>query len=190
MSLLSQDARMGRLSTVLGKDVLVLQRFAGSEKLNDLFDFTVDCLASTAEIDFDALIGTHATVSLVTHDGEERPFDGIITTKYANEGAMMSTGMPIVAVQDPKDNWVNLKVKETELGEYKVGEKVTLQGRNKDLKIQGTIVDISKKPNFATFRATSERGDASDIIAFNVKIQTDSDKVRPGMRFKLASKEG
>ena len=36
------------------------------------------------------------------------PFDGIITTKYANEGAMMSTGMPIVAVQDPKDNWVNL----------------------------------------------------------------------------------
>lgn len=118
------------------------------------------------------------------------PFDGIITTKYANEGAMMSTGMPIVAVQDPKDNWVNLKVKETELGEYKVGEKVTLQGRNKDLKIQGTIVDISKKPNFATFRATSERGDASDIIAFNVKIQTDSDKVRPGMRFKLASKEG
>lgn len=43
------------------------------------------------------------------------PFDGIITTKYANEGAMMSTGMPIVAVQDPKDNWENLKVKETEL---------------------------------------------------------------------------
>jgi len=76
--MLSQDARSGRLSTVLGRDVLVLQRFSGTEKLNDLFDFTVDCLAASAEIDFDALIGTHATVTLDTAAGT-RLFDGIVT---------------------------------------------------------------------------------------------------------------
>ncbi|PTV95005.1 type VI secretion system secreted protein VgrG [Rhodobacter aestuarii] len=69
---------MGRLSTVLGQDVLVLQRFSGVERLSDLFDFTVDCLAASSDIDFDALIGTHATVTLETTGGE-RAFDGIVT---------------------------------------------------------------------------------------------------------------
>ncbi|PTV93954.1 type VI secretion system secreted protein VgrG [Rhodobacter aestuarii] len=69
---------MGRLSTVLGQDVLVLQRFSGVERMSDLFDFTVDCLAASSDIDFDALIGPHATVTLETTGGE-RAFDGIVT---------------------------------------------------------------------------------------------------------------
>ncbi|WP_081251767.1 contractile injection system protein, VgrG/Pvc8 family [Rhodovulum sulfidophilum] len=73
-----QDARMGRISTVLGQDVLVLRRFEGTDHLNALFDYSADCLAATADLDFDRLIGTHATVTLTTKDGE-RPFDGIVT---------------------------------------------------------------------------------------------------------------
>ena len=114
------------------------------------------------------------------------PFDGIVTTKYSDLGAMISTGMPIVAVQNPKDNWINFKVKETELDKYRLHDTVKLIGRNGDLQLQGTIVDISHKPNFATYRATSERADAQDIITFNVKVQTDSLKVKPGMRFRIA----
>jgi HlyD family secretion protein len=112
------------------------------------------------------------------------PFDGIITTKYVEEGAMVSQGMPLVAIQDPLDNWVNLKVKETDLSRYSIQQSVNLQGRDSNLILSGTIVDISKKAEFATYRATSERGD-NDIITFNVKIQVNSDKIRPGMRFKL-----
>ncbi len=74
----SQSSRMGRLSTALGPDVLVLQRFEGAERLNDLYDWSVDCLAAEPDVDFDALIGTHATVTLSTKQGE-RPFDGIVT---------------------------------------------------------------------------------------------------------------
>ena len=97
---------------------------------------------------------------------------------------MVSSGMPLVAVQDPTDNWVNLKVKETELSKYQINQPIQLQGRDSKLKVQGTIIDISKKPEFATYRATNERGD-NDIITFNVKIQINSDKLRPGMRFKV-----
>lgn len=114
------------------------------------------------------------------------PFDGIITTKYADPGAMISTGMPIVAVQNPQDNWINFKVKETELNKYKLNDSVKLVGRNGDLQLTGTIVDISSKPNFATYRATSERADAQDVITFNVKVQTNSLSVKPGMRFRIA----
>lgn len=112
------------------------------------------------------------------------PIDGIVTTKYVEAGEMVSTGTPIVAVQDPLNNWVNIKVKETELEQYKLQDTVALIGRDDKLKLEGKIVDISKKPEFATYRATNERGD-SDIITFNVKIQVNSDQVRPGMRFKL-----
>lgn len=112
------------------------------------------------------------------------PFAGIITTKYVEEGSMVSQGMPLVALQDPLDNWVNLKVKETDLSHYTIQQSVKLQGRDSNLTVPGTIIDISKKAEFATYRATSERGD-SDIITFNVKIQVNSDRIRPGMRFKL-----
>lgn len=114
------------------------------------------------------------------------PFDGIITSKYVEEGAMVSTGMPLVAIQDPNDNWVNLKVKETELDKYQLGQTVQLEGRDGKLRVKGEIVDISKKPEFATYRATNERND-NDVITFNVKIRTNSEKVRPGMRFRIVT---
>ncbi|MBL3586563.1 hypothetical protein JMM61_14375, partial [Rhodovulum sulfidophilum] len=43
-----------------GQDVLVLRRFEGTDHLNALFDYSADCLAATADVDFDRLIGTHA----------------------------------------------------------------------------------------------------------------------------------
>lgn len=97
---------------------------------------------------------------------------------------MVSTGMPLVAIQDPLDNWVNIKVKETELGKYSLGQEVKVKARDGKLVLPGTIAEISNKPEFATYRATNERGE-SDIITFNVKIRVNSDKVRPGMRFML-----
>jgi HlyD family secretion protein len=117
------------------------------------------------------------------------PFDGIVTTKYVNVGAMVSTGMPIVAVQNPIDNWVNVKVNETELQKYFLGQTLNLEGRNPEVHISGQVVSISKKPDFATKRATNERGDSTDIISYNIKIQINSDKIRPGMRFKIIESE-
>ena len=74
----SQAARMGRLETVLGRDALVLMRLAGTEQLNALFDWQVDCLAMSPDVDFDALIGTHATV-ILENQRTKRAFDGIVT---------------------------------------------------------------------------------------------------------------
>lgn len=113
------------------------------------------------------------------------PFDGIITAKYVEVGAMISTGIPLVSIQDPNDNWINLKVPETDLAKYQVGTAVSMQGRDANLIVNGTIVDVSKKSEYATYRATSER-DQKDIITFNVKIQVNSEKLRPGMQFHIA----
>lgn len=131
-----------------------------------------------------ALAQTEQTQVSLDETEIRAPFDGIITAKYVEVGAMISTGIPLVSIQDPKDNWVNIKVAETELSKYQIGKHIALEGRDKELKIEGDIVDISKKAEYATYRATNER-DKQDIITFNVKIQVDSEKIRPGMRFKL-----
>lgn len=114
------------------------------------------------------------------------PFDGVITEKYVEEGSMISQGTPLVAIQDPQDNWVDLKVPETQLSQFYVGQDVNLVARDDETKVEGTVTDISQKAEFATQRATSERGDASDIVSYNVKIQINSPALRPGMRFRLA----
>lgn len=81
-----QSERLGRLTTALGDDVLSLMRFDGSDYLNDLFEYRVEALAIREDLDFDALVGTHATVEIEAHD-EMRPFDGIVTSaRWAGVG--------------------------------------------------------------------------------------------------------
>ncbi len=81
-----QAERLGRLTTALGSDVLALLRFDGSDHLNDLFEYRVEALATRDDLDFDALVGTHATVEIEAHE-EMRPFDGIVTSaRWAGVG--------------------------------------------------------------------------------------------------------
>ena len=112
------------------------------------------------------------------------PYAGVITKRFVEEGSLISSSVPIYSIQDSSDNWVDFKVKETELGHYKVGDFVILEGRNADVYINGTIESIRRKADFATQKATSERGD-TDVMAFNVKVRTNDNSVWPGMRFKL-----
>ncbi|MBC9248363.1 type VI secretion system tip protein VgrG [Paracoccus sp. 11-3] len=83
---LRQSDRLGRLTTSLGDDTLALLRFDGSDHMNDLFEYRVEALAARNDLDFDALIGTHATVEIEGRDGVQ-PFDGIVTqARWAGVG--------------------------------------------------------------------------------------------------------
>ena len=82
-----QDARLGRLSTALGKDILVLLRFEGTDHLNNLFEYRVSALSTEPNLDFDGLIGTHASVEIDSQEHGTRVFDGIVTeAKWAGVG--------------------------------------------------------------------------------------------------------
>ncbi len=84
---LSQDGRVGQFTTALGTDVLLLTRFAGSDHVNDLFDYQVSAQSAEPDIDFDQLIGTHATVELESPTQGTHAFDGIVTeARWAGVG--------------------------------------------------------------------------------------------------------
>lgn len=81
----SQSDRQGRLSTILGKDTLVLLRMDGAEALSDDFEWRVEALAGTSDVDLQSLLGTHATVE-VDHATGTRAFDGIVCEAEARGG--------------------------------------------------------------------------------------------------------
>ncbi|MEL7164587.1 MAG: type VI secretion system tip protein TssI/VgrG [Pseudomonadota bacterium] len=72
-----QTDRQGRLSTVLGPDVLVLLRMDGTEELSGGFEWHVQALSPQSGLDLHTLLGTHATVEIEHADGT-RSFDGIV----------------------------------------------------------------------------------------------------------------
>lgn len=76
----TQDTRLGRLHTEIGADKLVLLRFTGTDHLNAPFDYRVQALSTEANLDFDALIGTHASVEIETEHSGARFFDGFVTS--------------------------------------------------------------------------------------------------------------
>lgn len=112
------------------------------------------------------------------------PFSGVITQKYVEEGALISGSVPLYALQDAGDNWIDFKIKETDLAGFHVGDKVSVQGRDGDLQLTGTIESIRRKGDFATQKATSERGEV-DVMSFNIKVRMDDERIWPGMRFRL-----
>jgi type VI secretion system secreted protein VgrG len=75
----TQDRRIGRLETPLGKDRLLLTGFEATERLSQLFEFRVEAINTDKKIlGFDEAIARHCTVTLRTVDGGERIFDGML----------------------------------------------------------------------------------------------------------------
>src|SRR5882757_8178907 len=74
---LTQDKRIGELTTPLGKDVLVLVRFDATEGLSELFEFRIECLSEQPDLNFDGAIGQQCKVKIKMYQ-PEREFSGIL----------------------------------------------------------------------------------------------------------------
>ena len=83
----TQDNNLGRVETALGKDHLLLVAFSGTDKVNDLFDYKLRVLARDG-LEYDALLGTHATVFPNTISHGEARFDGIVAQAEWIKGAV------------------------------------------------------------------------------------------------------
>lgn len=138
-----------------------------------------------AEKQAESLTGALQNVQVSLDEAVIRaPFSGLITKKYVEEGQIVSTTVPLFAIQDTGDNWVDFKVRETELTSFPVGKEVEIEARDGRTKLMGTVESVRRKADFATQKATNERGDV-DVMAYNVKVRTNAANVWPGMRFRL-----
>ncbi len=83
---LTQDNRLGRLESPLGKDVLCLVRFNGTEGLSELFEFSVEAASTQPNVDFDKAIGQNCSVTIQSYAKPDRIFNGVLVAAHGMGG--------------------------------------------------------------------------------------------------------
>ena len=77
-----------RITTPLGKDLLLLDNFTGTESLSRPFQFELVLRSEDHEIDYKQIIGQNVTIFVDKPEGDPRVFNGFISrfaqTKYEN----------------------------------------------------------------------------------------------------------
>jgi type VI secretion system secreted protein VgrG len=76
---ITQDGRLLAVSTPLGKDVLLLDSFKGTEGLSAPFQYALEMVSLSPEVPFDGILGKAITVRLQQADGGARHFNGIVS---------------------------------------------------------------------------------------------------------------
>jgi HlyD family secretion protein len=140
-------------------------------------------IESAAALVRQAQAGYNEVMTYIRDATVKAPIAGVVTMKSVEPGELVSTGMPIATISDLTDVWLEIKVRETSLHRFRIGETVPVHVMGvPDRVYQGKVVFIGAKPSFATERATQEKGER-DMVAFGVKIKLpNSDlKLRPGM---------
>jgi len=79
MSIYTQEGGLFKIDTPLGKDVLLLQGFRGTEGISRLFRFELDLLCEKSSIAFSDIVGKNVTISLKQPDKSYRYLNGVIS---------------------------------------------------------------------------------------------------------------
>lgn len=74
-----QTNRRIAISSPLGKDVLLLRAFRGSEAISQPFQFDLDLISENASLKFEDVVGKNVTIRLFDAAGEERSWNGFIS---------------------------------------------------------------------------------------------------------------
>ena len=110
------------------------------------------------------------------------PVTGEVSTIVAEQGELVGSGYPVVAILDMSDMWVTFNIKETLLPGVRIGTH--MQGYVPALghDVEFEVTYIAPQADFATWAATRTQG-GFDIRTFAVKAKavTAEADMRPGM---------
>ena len=74
----TQASQYLSISTPLGKDKLILRSLRGEERLSGLFHFVLEMQSEEKSLDFSAIVGKSATVTIGLADGTSRYLNGVV----------------------------------------------------------------------------------------------------------------
>lgn len=83
----TQENRSIVIDTPLGKDVLLVTRFSGTEGISIPFSFDLELLSENPKVDFKKIIGKSVSFSLLLADGDKRFFNGIVSRFSQRRGS-------------------------------------------------------------------------------------------------------
>jgi type VI secretion system secreted protein VgrG len=82
----TQDNRLISIDTPLGKDVLLLHGFSGTEAVSRLFTFNLTLLSEDPSIQFSSIVGQRVTITVKKPDGKDRHINGFVS-RFAQAGS-------------------------------------------------------------------------------------------------------
>lgn len=130
-----------------------------------------------------ALAGIQEIDTYLNDAAIRSPLTGLVSMVNSSKGELVSTGLSIATITNMNDIWVEIQVPETQLSKFKEGQivKVTVPAY-KDMKFEGKIVRINKKPDYAVKKASNENGEF-DLVSYGIKVKLSNDEklLRPGM---------
>lgn len=110
------------------------------------------------------------------------PVTGEVSTIIAEQGELVGSGYPVVAILDMSDMWVTFNIKETLLPAIRVGTRMSGYVPALGYDVEFEVTYIAVQADFATWSATRTQG-GFDIRTFAIKAKavTEAANMRPGM---------
>jgi len=99
------------------------------------------------------------------------PIAGIVDTRAAREGEVVTPGGAVLTLIDPDNLWVRADVEETYIDRVKLGDKVQIRLPSGDRR-DGTVVFRGVDAGFATQRDVSRT--KRDIKTFEIRLKLDN----------------
>ncbi|NCC16896.1 MAG: efflux RND transporter periplasmic adaptor subunit [Clostridia bacterium] len=143
----------------------------------------LDVQAATSQ--YEAAQGVLSEVNLnLSQTAQYAPCNGTVTLVSSSVGELVGSGTTIITLTDYDDRWINANVDEYEVGKLTIGQTIPLTSKTyPDTVFNGTIVNVSKNPDFAIKKSTNELND-QDVVTYKVKIALSGEEdvmLYPGM---------
>lgn len=118
---------------------------------------------------------------------QHAPITAVVSKVILHKGELAATGNPIVTLVDLDSAWVSFPVREDRLKGLAPGAVLQVEIPALGATVPMEIFNISAMGDFATWRATSDRG-GFDLKSFEVKARPQAKVVglRPGMTARWA----
>ncbi len=127
--------------------------------------------------------GANAEVDAYLEETKIRaPIAGEVSVKLVEEGEVVGSGMPVVAITDLEDSWAVFHLREDMLKNVSKGKTFNMFIPALDKHVDMEVTYIASVGDYATWRSSKESG-GFDLKSFEVRLRP-KDKVenlRPGM---------
>lgn len=98
------------------------------------------------------------------------PIDGIIKDKIIDPGEMAAAGYPIFSIINPEDLSLVVQLRENQIGSLEIGQILPVNIPAIDQEHEFKITYIASMADFASWRATNQKGDF-DLKTFEIHLR-------------------
>jgi HlyD family secretion protein len=112
----------------------------------------------------------------------QAPFDGIVLTREAELGEVVSPGAPVVTLADLDHIWLRVYLPETDLGRVRWGQNAEVRTDTFPGKIyRGHISVISSEAEFTPKSVQTEKERVTLVYRVKIDVENPNHELKPGM---------